>query len=415
VTQTDIAPGTARDALAVPAFRNLFIASFISNCGRWLQFAALGILGWELTGSNAYLGYLIFAQLAPLGVLSLVGGSLADTADRRKLLGGTQLWQMVWTFVLAALLIGGTINQWLLLVMVFIIGIGQGLYAPAFSSVLPLVAGEKNLRAAVSLNSVQINGARVVGPAIGGVLASRLGFAELFAINAATYAVVIMVIVRFDLPEPTASKSAPISERLFGGFRIARAAPQVGRPIMVMAIYAFFCLPFIGQLPAIAETNLGIDVQSPQYAWFYAFFGLGALLGAVLVSTVLLRLPQSVIVRTTLIGFAISLAWLSTIREINFGYLAIFLVALFYFTLPTILATIWQEHVDSSIRGRIAALWVLAFGGMVPLANLAGGWLVEATSLSLLMLIGVGVAVLLAVGVRLKPGPVVDDSLLATV
>ncbi len=393
-------------------FRNFFLASFISNCGRWLQFAALGILGWELTESNSYLGALIFAQLAPLGVLSLVGGSLADTADRRKLLLGTQTWQMFWTFVLAAALLGGTINPSLLLLLVFIIGIGQGIYAPAFTSVLPLVAGEENLRAAVSLNSVQLNAARVVGPAIGGVLASRLGFSELFAINAASYVFVIGAIWRFELPPPIARTTRSISDRLFGGFRIVREAPQVGRPIMIMAAYAMFCLPFIGQLPAIAETNLNIDVKSPQYAWFYACFGLGALAGAILVSTVLLSLSRTLIVRTTLIGFAISLAWLSTVRSINVAYIAIFCVALFYFTLPTVLATIWQEHVDSSIRGRVAALWVLAFGGTVPIANLIGGRFVEATSLTALMLVGVVVAVLLALGARLRPGPVVDDSLL---
>ncbi|MFT7475391.1 MAG: MFS family permease [Verrucomicrobiales bacterium] len=405
-------PGTASAALAVPEFRNLFLASFVSNCGRWLQFAALGILGWELTESNSFLGYLIFAQLAPLGILSLVGGWLADTANRRTLLLVTQTWQMVWTFVLAALLIDGSIGEGALLIFVFIIGIGQGLYAPAFTSVLPLVAGEQNVRAAVSLNSVQVNGARVVGPAIGGVLASRLGFAELFAINAAAYLVVIGVVWRMKLPPPVARGASSISDRLLGGIRIARRAPQVGRPILLMALYALFCIPFIGQLPAIAETNLNIDTKSQQYAFFYAVFGLGALLGAVLVSTILLRFPRERLLRATLLGFALSLAWLATIDSITTAYFAIFLVALFYFVLPTVLASIWQEHVDASVRGRVAALWVLAFGGTVPIANVIGGRLAEATSLGVLMSIGVVAAIVLSVFFRLSSGPVVDESIL---
>ena len=201
---TETKPGTVRDALAIPAFRNLLLASFVSNCGRWLQFAALGVLAWELTGSNTFLGELIFAQLVPLGVLSLIGGSLADTVDRRKLLLSTQAWQMVWTFVLAAVLIDGNISEGTLLLLVFIIGLGQGLYAPAFTSVVPLIAGEENIRAAVSLNSVQINAARVIGPAIGGVLAATLDFSALFAINASTYLVVIGTIWVMTLPKPTA-------------------------------------------------------------------------------------------------------------------------------------------------------------------------------------------------------------------
>ncbi len=404
--------GTARSALAVPSFRNLFLASFASNSGRWMQFAALGILGWELTESSAFLGYIIFAQLAPLGFLSLIGGSLADTANRRTLLLSTQAWQMVWTFVLAAMLIDGEIGEGMLLLLVFIIGLGQGMYAPAFTSILPLIAGEENLQPAIALNSVQVNGARVVGPSIGGVLASSFGFAEVFAINALLYSIVIAVLWRMRLPESTASTSAPWTDRVFGGFRIVRRAPQVGRPILLMAIFALLCLPFIGQLPAIAEVNLGIDSKSAQYGWFYAVFGLGALLGAILVGTVLLRYRKDYIIRAALLGFAVSLAWLSQLNDINFAYIAIFLVALCYFTLPTVFATMWQEHVDSTIRGRVAAIWVLSFGGVVPIANLIGGRLVEATSLATLMNIGVASAAALGIFSRVKTGPVVDESIL---
>ncbi len=407
------APGTARDVLGVAPFRNLLFASFISNCGRWLQFAALGILGWELTGSSAFLGQLIFAQLAPLGVLSLLGGSLADTMNKRTLLLATQTWQMVWTFILAAFLIDGNIGEGTLLLLVFIIGIGQGLYAPAFTSVLPLIAGPQNVRAAVSLNSVQLNAARVVGPAIGGVLATALGFSELFAINAATYLVVLGVVARMTLPKPNA-KAGKLSERLFGGFQIIRRAPQVRGPITLMALFAFFCLPFVGQLPAIAEVNLGVDSQSQQYAWFYATFGAGALVGAIVVSTVLLSFPRPQLVKLTLLGFAVSLAWLAILDNVNLAYIAIFLVALFYFILPTALASHWQEHVAESVRGRIAALWVLSFGGMVPIANLVGGRFVEVTSLTTLMFVGVGAAVILSIGFNLQTGDTVDESILAS-
>ncbi len=377
-----------------------------------MQFAALGILGWELTESSAFLGYIIFAQLAPLGFLSLIGGSLADTANRRTLLLSTQAWQMVWTFVLAAMLIDGEIGEGMLLLLVFIIGLGQGMYAPAFTSILPLVAGEENLQPAIALNSVQVNGARVVGPSIGGVLASSFGFAEVFAINALTYTIVIAVLWRMQLPKSTASTASSWTDRVFGGFRIVRRAPQVGRPILLMAIFALLCLPFIGQLPAIAEVNLGIDSKSAQYGWFYAVFGLGALLGAILVGTVLLRYRKDYIIRAALLGFAGSLAWLSQLNDINFAYIAIFLVALCYFTLPTVFATMWQEHVDSTIRGRVAAIWVLSFGGVVPIANLIGGRLVEATSLATLMNIGVASAAALGIFARVKTGPVVDESIL---
>ena len=145
--------GTARDVLGVPAFRRIFIATFISNAGRWMQMTSLGVLGWELTESPTYLGLLIFAQLAPMSVLSLIGGSLADTSNRRNLLLGTQSWQMAWTLVLAALVIDDVIAENLLLLLVFIIGIGQGLYAPIFTSILPVIAGADNIKACLLYTS----------------------------------------------------------------------------------------------------------------------------------------------------------------------------------------------------------------------------------------------------------------------
>lgn len=402
--------GTARDALAVAGFRRLYVGSTLSNTGRWLQTAALGVLGWKISESPAYLGLIIFAQLGPLGILSLVGGSLADSADRRLLLFWTQVWQMAWTFVLAGLLIDGDIGRGTLLLIVFVIGLGQGLYAPALTSVIPSIAGEKNLSAAIALNSMQVNGTRIVGPAIGGFLVSYWGFAEVFAINAASYLFVLTAIFRTPIPPGTATPRT-FRERVFGGFVVARRAPQVGRPLLLMCLFTFMCLPFIGQLPAIAELHLNIASDSTTYGWFYAAFGLGGLSGAFLVGTVFLRTPASRVVPIALAGFACSLAWLAILETIWWAYLAIFAVGTFYFALPTSLATAWQEHVSADIRGRVSALWVLSFGGTVPFANIVAGWLIERTSLRAVMLAGA----LFALGLtwlRLPGGPVVGEEIL---
>ena len=117
----------------------------------------------------------------------MVGGSLADTGNRRKILFLTQIWQLVWTIVLAVNVADGEIGQNSLLIIVFVIGLGQGVYAPTFTSVIPELAGKNNLQAAVALNSMAMNGARVIGPALGGWLTSRFGFAEVFSLNAVTY------------------------------------------------------------------------------------------------------------------------------------------------------------------------------------------------------------------------------------
>lgn len=402
--------GSLREALQVDAFRKILVGTALSNTGRWLQTAALGVLGWRISGSSAYLGMLIFAQLMPMGFLALLGGSLADTIDRRKLLLSTQIWQMVWTFVLAAMLIDGEVDQLTLLGIVFIIGIGQGLYAPALTSVLPSIAGEANLSAAIALNSIQINVTRVIGPALGGLLVSEWGYAEVFAINAFSYVFVIGAIARTTIPATTAMARS-FRDRVFGGFIVAFRAGQVGRPLAIMFLFALLCLPFIGQLPAIADVNLGIDTESSTYGWFYACFGLGGAAGAALVGTVFLKTPGARVLPAALVGFGLSLGALAVLDQRIPAFIALFLVGLFYLALPTTLATAWQEHVTAEIRGRVGALWVLSFGGTVPFANVIAGQAAELTSLRAVLLFG-SVCALLLTTLRLEPGPVVGEEIL---
>ena len=165
---------------------------------------------------------------------------------------------------------------------------------------------------------MSMNGARVIGPALGGWLTSRFGFAEVFSLNAVTYLFVLVAIVLTTIP-PASADPRNLADRLFGGFRIAFRAPQVGRPLTLMCLFSFFCLPFIGQLPAIAEINMSIDAKSSQYGWFYATFGFGALFGAAIVGTVLLQASRSLLIRLSCIGFGITLAWLTFLRSINVG------------------------------------------------------------------------------------------------
>jgi MFS family permease len=411
-TALPVRAGTARDALAQRDFRLVFMASFLSNSGKWMQQVVLGILAWELTRSPAFLGQIVFAQLGPLFLFSLIGGSLADTVDRRKLLLGTQAWQAVWSLVLAWQVADGSITPNTLLAIVFVIGVGQAIFAPTFTAVLPSLAGRENLSAAIALNSAQVNGSRVIGPAVGAWLASLVGVAWVFTVNALSYLVVIAALLVVTIP-PTRATSTGLRDRLLGGFRMARRSPQVGRPLLAMVTFTLFCLPFIGQMPAVAELHLGIDPKSTSYGILYACFGLGALLGAVSVGTVLLRVPRPLVARGSLLGFGLALATFTLLRHAAPAYPVVFFVGLFYFTLPTALNTFLQEHLADAVRGRIMALWVLSFGGTVAVTNLIAGPLVEWTSLTAVLLTGAVAALVLAATVRLEPGPVAGEELLA--
>jgi predicted MFS family arabinose efflux permease len=310
--------------------------------------------------------------------------------------------------VLAWQVADGSISPNALLALVFVIGVGQALYAPTFTAVLPSLVGRRNLSAAISLNSAQVNGSRVIGPAIGAWLASLFGVAPVFALNAASYLVVIWALLVVSIPSSTAAKRGAV-DRLLGGFRLARRAPQVGRPLLVMVSFTFLCLPFLGQMPAVAELNLGIDPESTTYGVLYACFGLGALVGAASVGTFLLRVSKPLVVRCSLLAFAVSLAAFALLRSPWPAFPTVFFVGVFYFTMPTALNTFLQENLADEVRGRVMALWVLSFGGTVPLTNLIAGPLVEATSVTLVLAVGALAALGLAVVVRLPEAKVIGE------
>lgn len=398
-----------RDVLSQRDFALVLGASFVSNTGRWMQQVVLGVFAWDLTGSSTFLGLIVFAQMGPMLALSLIGGGLADTLDRRRLLVVTQAWQALWGLVLAWRVGGDSISETELLVLVFVIGVGQALYAPAFTAVLPSLVGRENLSAAISLNSAQVNGSRVVGPALGAWLASLFGVPTVLIVNAATYLFVIAAILVVTIP-PTRKQSRSGGDRFLGGLRLAKISPQIRRPLLTMATFATLCLPFLGQMPALAELNLGVDPESQTYGLLYATFGLGALVGAASVGTVLVGIPQPKIVRATLGCFAISLALLATVRSPDLAYPVFFSVGLFYFTMPVALSTFLQHHLADEVRGRVMALWTLSFGGVVSISNSIMGLVVDATSVSTVVYIGAVVAALLAGAVKLEFGAEVSEA-----
>jgi MFS family permease len=403
--------GTARDALAVPDFRRVYWSSFASNIGRWMQNVALGVLAFEQTEDPSFTTLVISVQMIPLLVLSIVGGSLADSMDRRVLLIATQSWQAVLSGVLAWHVWDGTFDRTVLLLLVFLTGLGQALFAPAFNAILPTLVGRQNLSAAISLNSAQMNGSRVVGPVIGGLLIPTVGIGAVFALNAVTYLVVISALASVAIPtlQPLTSS---IKDRLLGGIRIARRSSPIGRSLLIMTTFSLLCLPFIGLMPVIAEQSLGVDAKSPTFGFLYGAFGLGALAGAISVGTLLLQVPKQQVVRFSLGSFGVALAAFAMLETAAFAFPVLFLVGLFYFTMPTALSTFLQLHLGDEVRGRVMALWIISFGGTVAITNLVSGALVELTSLRAVLLGGAATALLMAVAVRLEPGPMATDALL---
>ena len=389
--------GTARAALRHATFRRVFIGAFLSNIGTWMQNVVLGALAYDLTESPSFVGVLLFAQLGPLLLFSLTGGLLADLVDRRRLLIGVSVTQGLLSLALAWVCRGDDPSRGSIVAVVFLIGVGQAIFAPTYSALLPALVGRGDIPGAISLNSAQMNGSRVIGPLIGAALYVRFGAPWVFVGNAASYLLVIWSLVTVRLPEPTPDPSGVSGLRRLGaGLVIARADRIVGRCLVLIFLFSLLSLPFIGQMPTIAERNLGIAAKSSEYGILYACFGIGALAGALSIGTVLSDRNLVKVVRVGLVVFAVFLATFAAVRSPAAAYVVVLVVGIAYFAVVTSLSTVLQQRLDDTTRGRVIALWIMGFGGTVPIGNLLAGLVIEATSVTAVVLFGAVVAVALS-------------------
>ena len=420
-----IRSGTARAALRHTVFRRVFIGAFLSNIGSWMQNVVLGALAYDLYRSPTFVGVLLFAQLGPLMLFSLVGGALADTFDRRRLLVVVSLLQGALSLLLAFVARDAEPSQAALVGIVFLIGMGQAVFGPTYSALLPSLVGKQDLPGAISLNSAQMNGSRVIGPIIGAFMFTQVGPSWVFVVNALSYLLVIWSLLTVRLPAPVPDTSGLTGiRRLLSGFRVAKRDPIVGKCLILIFAFSLFSLPFIGQMPTVADQNLEIAPRSTEYGILYACFGVGALMGALSIGTVLAGRKLERVVRVGLVVFAGFLAVFSLLRSPGTGYpsflpnpayLAILLVGLAYFAVITSLSTVLQQRLDESNRGRVMALWIMGFGGTVPIGNLIAGPLIEATSVTTVVLAGAVFTLFLAAYADLEPReqPATDSPALA--
>ncbi len=390
--------GTAQAALRHRDFRLVWGGTFLSNIGTWMQNVLLGKFALDLTGDAGYVGLLYFAQLGPLLFLSQIGGVIADRVDRRRYLVVMQMTQMLLSFGLAALVIVEHPSKWGIFGCVLAIGIVNALSAPSMGAILPTLVPKEDIPGAVSLQSVQMNLSRVLGPVIGAPLLAIFGAEWVFAINAGTYAFAVagLMLARYDARNPNPIQGR-ISEKLLSGIRIAWHDRLLRRIFVTMFTFSFFSLMYVGLFPEVADTNFGISA-SDTYLLLYAVWGLGATLGALTIGTYLAEHSKARIVRYSLAAFSVLLAVFALIRSAPLAFVVSPALGFVYFLVITALSTIMQEHLEDHVRGRIMAIWIMSFGGTVPIGVYVGGLMISALGMTIseVMFVGVAAALVLA-------------------
>lgn len=388
-------PGTARAALASRDFRLVWYGAFASNVGTWMQNVVLPAYVYTRTGRASLVGAMIFAQLGPLLFLSIPAGVLADRFERRRWLISMQLVQLSFSLLLAALALGQP-SFAALFVAALGVGVGNALNAPAWSALLPSLVRPVDLPGAISLNSTVINGSRVIGPILVAVL-SQWGVttAAFFFINATTYVFVIAALLAVTVPRfmPDATTGW---RRFTRGLSVARADRAVGRLLVTLATFSFVSLPYVGLFPAVARLAFGIDEDGSTYKWLYATWGFGAALGGLAIGTVFAGRDQRRMIRGGFLGFSLALAAFALSRSPLPAFVVGFVLGFCYFFTTTAMMTVLQSRLDAAVRGRVMSLWFMAFGGTVPLGNLAFGPVIDRHGPRALLLVGAAWALFLA-------------------
>ena len=353
-------------ALAVPNYRRYFLGQATSLIGTWMQMAAQSWLVLSLTGSATALGLIVALQTLPVLLLAPYGGVIADRVDKRRLMVALQAAMGVQALILGVLTITGSVRLWEIGVLAVVLGLNNAFENPARQSFVLEMVGAETLRNAVSLNSVQVNVARAVGPAVAGVLIATVGTGECFLINAASFVAVVASLVSMERsalhPTPPAPRA---SGQLREGLRYARATPEIIVPLLMMALVGTLAYEFQVSLPVMARHALHAGAEG--YGFMTAAMGVGAILGGLVVAARGHTGLRPVTLAVAAFAIALSLAALAPTLAVEL--IALALVGGASVSFMSSGNSTLQLAAEPAMRGRVMALWFVALQGTTPIGG----------------------------------------------
>ena len=384
---------TSFRALEHRNFRLYWTGQLISLVGTWMQSVAQGWLMHRLADDPFMLGLLGVAQFLPVLAISLFAGVLADRLDKRRLLLLTQSASLVQAAVVALLASAGLMTPWLLIALAFVFGTINAFDLPARASFVAEMVSGKDLSNAIALNSAAFNAARVVGPAVAGILVATLGEAGCFWINAVSYFAVLAGLARMDLARRDTShmRGRSTLSTLKEGIRYAFGVPAIRNLLLLLGFTTGFGFQYMVLLPVYAKDIL--DAGPQGFGLLVSAFGLGSLLSALRMTRQLTRgdLRMNLLVGLVTAGLGmLGFAW-SRIFGLTLvmGFACGFGLILYVASTNTLL----QITTEDRFRGRVMSLYTLMFIGTAPLGALTAGWVAKrsgapvATSLSAMVLL----------------------------
>lgn len=362
-------------------FRLFWFGQLISLIGTWMQTLGQAWLILNLTGNPFYLGLIAAAQFTPILVLGLFGGMIADLFPKRRTIIATQTSAMILAFILAVLVATGVVQTWHVFALALALGLVNSVDMPVRQSFVVEMVGREDVANAVALNSAMFNGARIVGPAVAGVLIGVVGLAACFFLNGLSFIAVIIGLwamrdeellpaVRLAMPRTVGAVRSNLAE----GIVYVRRTRVVLLAVWVIGVVSTAGMNFNVLMPALAKEVLGVGAT--ELGFLMAAMGVGSLLAALFVA--FLRSPQ---VRV-LVGGGIVLGILEVVlagtRNMPLAVVVSFGIGMGAIAMAASANSLIQLNVPDELRGRVMSVYTTVFAGSTPIGGLAAGFLASA-------------------------------------
>lgn len=382
-------------ALKYRNYRLFLAGQIISLSGTWMQRVAQGWLVYELTNSAFALGIVGFATRLPVIFLSLFAGVLADRINKRNILIVSQTVAMFQALLLAWLTLSGRVQYWHVVILGTLLGATQSFDAPTRHSFFKDMVGEKDLMSAIALNSSAFNTARLVGPAIAGILIYTLGIGACFLINAISFIAVIAAYVAMRLETTTNRTGKSSWEDLTEGLRYVKGHPIVQTAVTLIALASILTFSYATLLPVFANRVLGGEAE--VYASMMTAVGAGAMISALVLASLGNVSRKGLLASSGVLAFPLSLLMLSFARTSTAAYVLCFVTGCATILLTATMNSLVQTAIEDRYRGRVMSLYVLVFLGPLPFGNLIAGKLADTIGVIATLRLGTSISLAIAI------------------
>lgn len=402
-------PG-AWSPLKIGLFRAMWLAILGSNVGTWINDVAAAWVMAERTGSPLMVALVQSATTVPVVLLALVAGTLADIVDRRRYLLFTQAWMLLVAATLATLTGLSMLTPGLLVALTFAMGCGAAMAMPAQAAIVSELVPRPMLASAVALNSIGINIARSLGPAIGGLIVAQLGPSWAFGLNALSFAAMLIVLTRWT-PDATASTLPPegFGAGLRAGLRYALRAGRLQAVLVKSAGFFFFASAVTALLPLVVRGEM--HGGAGLYGILLGCIGIGAVTGALVLPTLRARMDRDLLVLLATLACALSLFGLAWLRHMALLPVAMLVNGFAWITVLSSLQIAAQTAVPPWVRARALSLYIMVFSLGMAAGGLSWGSIAQRTSIPLALTIasvGAVIAGLLVWRVRIAGSEELD-------